>query len=67
MVDNNKQQVKNMENPKLEGVKRVEFRLDAKTLEFINRKQNELKLTNKSETLEVLLQPYIYPLKPERR
>ena len=59
MADNNKQQVQNMENTKLNGVKRVEFRLDAKTLEFINRKQQELKLDNKSETLQVLLKPYI--------
>ena len=59
MADNNKQQVENMESVKLEGVKRVEFRLDAKTLEFINQKQHELKLSNKSETLEILLQPYI--------
>lgn len=59
MADNNKQQGQNMESVKLEGVKRVEFRLDAKTLDFINQKQQELKLTNKSETLEVLLQPYI--------
>lgn len=58
MADN-KQQVQNMESVKLEGVKRVEFRLDAKTLDFINQKQQELKLTNKSETLAVLLQPYI--------
>ena len=58
MADN-KQQVQNMESVKLEGVKRVEFRLDAKILDFINQKQQELKLTNKSETLAVLLQPYI--------
>ena len=59
MADNNKQQVQNMENAKLNGVKRVEFRLNARTLEFLNQKQHELKLSHKSETLEILLQPYI--------
>ena len=44
-----------MENPKLKGVRRVEFRLDAETLELIEQKRQEINAKDKSEALKEIV------------